>query len=160
MALSSSTLATELAALTPTDTPGAAEQTLAMAYGEYMKAAEAGGVPIFASAVDSLAVPAMVGAMAFSLGSAADGAAVIVAGVSAFWSAMVGAPASFFATATAITAPPFATLAADLAATFVANVITSATLEQATSAMASDIHLATAGQGTATFPGPVTSPIV
>lgn len=160
MALLQTTLATALEELVPTSGEGVAEQRLAAAYGAYMKQAVAGAVPIVAAAVDATAIPAMASAMAFALGSAADGAAVVVAGVTAFWAAMVAAPAAFFAGAIVITAPPFGGLAAALAATFSANTSGAVSLVDAVNAMATDMHSATAGIGTATFPGPVVSAIV
>lgn len=160
MALAQSTLAAELQTLSPTAISGEGEQRLAQAYGDYIKAAVAGAVPIVAAAVDALAVPAMANAMSFVHGSAANGAAVVTAGVTAFWAAMVATPASFFATATVIAPPPFAVLSATLAVTFTTNTAGAKSLADATSAMAADLHAATSGQGTATFPGPVVSAIV
>jgi hypothetical protein len=161
MALSQATLAFELQTMAPTSTPGVAEIRLATAYGVYMKVATAGVVPIITSAINSLAVPAMTSAMTFVPGaSAAGGAAVVTAGLTAFWGAMVAAPPAFFALATVITPPPFGTLTAELTAVFVNNVATNADLIDATEAMAKPLHLQTVGLGSATFPGPIVSPIV
>ncbi len=154
MTLSQSQLSTEIQAMVPT--AGAAEMTLAVAFGEYMKEAIAAAVPIIDSAIDSTAVPAMASAMSFSAGaSAAAGAAVVRSGIDAFWAAMVAVPASFFATATLITPPVYAGLSVPLAATFVANAATSASLADSADDMAADIHPLTSGIGTATFPGPI-----
>lgn len=160
MALSSSTLATELEALIPTATPGVSELRLATAYGEYMKGGAAGAVPIIVAAVDATAIPAMAGAMAFVVGTPANGAAVVLAGVTAFWAAMAATPAAFFAAATVVTPPAFASLAAALAAVFVANTVGELSLADSAATMATALHTATASQGSATFPGPVVRPVV
>lgn len=161
MALKQSTLATELQSLAPTTTAGAAELRLAEAYGNYMHAAVANGVPIVAAAVDATAVPAMAAAMTFAAGAtASQGAAVVSDGVSAFWAALVAAPATFFVGATVITQPPFATLVAALAAVFESNTSAERSLADAVAEVATVLHTATASQGTATFPGPVVAPIL
>jgi hypothetical protein len=159
MALSQSTLADELEAMTPTAVASVAAQRLATAYGDYMKGAAAGAVPITAAAVDSTAVPAMASAMTFVVGTPASGAAVMLAGVAAFWAAMAAAPPAFFAGATVVTPPTFASLAAALAAAFMTNASGAASLEDAMAALAAAFHAGTAGQGTATLPGPVVTPI-
>lgn len=160
MALVEATLATQIQTMTPTATPGVAEARLAAAYGVYMKGALAGAVPIVAAAVDSTAVPAMAGAMAFTAGAtAAAGAAVIQGGLVAFWAAMVAAPAVFFSGATVVTPPTFAALSSALLATFAANLAPGTTLADASAALASALHAATVGQGSATFPPGVVSVI-
>ena len=160
MALVETTLATELEALVPTVAIGVGAARLATAYGHYMHDATAGGVPMSASAVDATAVPAMADALAFVPGaSAADGAAVLCAGVVAFWAAMAASPGSFFSGATAITPPTFATLPRALAAVFEACAVPGVPLSHAAAAIAGQLHAATAGLGTATRPGPVVAPI-
>lgn len=160
MPLSSTTLANEIEALTPTATAGVGELRLASAYGDYMHGAVAGAVPIIAAAVDATAVPAMAGAMTFATdATAAQGAAVVTAGVVAFWAAMAAAPATFFAGATLITPPAFASLTAALTAVLEDATADGATLEDAAADLAAGLHAATAGQGTATFFGPTVSPI-
>lgn len=150
--LSQGELATALEGLTPTVDADAGADALASAYATYMGKAVAGGTPIIRSAISATAAPAMTAAMNFaSDATAADGADVVVAGVQAFWDAMVAAPASFFSGATAITPPPFASLASSLAATFSGNLGSS--LEQAASTLAADLHGATDDQGTATIAG-------
>lgn len=154
MTLSQSQLSTEIQAMVPT--AGAAETTLAQAFGDYFKGAIAGAVTVIGSAIDSTAVPAMAGAMSFAEGATPlEGAGEIKAGIDAFWAAMVAAPASFFAAATLITPPAvYGTLPASLAATFIANTGASASLADSADDMAADIHPLTDGTGTATFPGP------
>lgn len=160
MPLSSTTLANEIEALTPTATAGVAESRLAAAYGNYMHGALTGAGPIIAAAVDALAVPAMADAMAFEAGAtAAQGAAIVRDGVAEFWIAMSASPASFFAGAMVIAPPSFAALTAALTAVFEAAAADSSTLEEAATAIAAALHAATAGQGTALFPGPIVSVI-
>lgn len=160
MALSQSTLATELENLVPTASASTAATTLAQAYGDYMKGAESNAVPITSASVDSLAVPAMAAAMTFTAGdTSAQGAAQFVAGLAAFWGAMVAAPASFFTGATVITPPPFTTTAASLATDFDNNTSNEETLADSAAALAATIHGDTDGIGTATFPGPTVAPI-
>jgi len=153
MALSESTLATALENMTPTLTAGEGEQALAEAYGDYMaNRAQASLVLITQASVESFAVPAMAGAMAFTPGaSSSEGAAAVVAGLVAFWGALVAAPALYFSGATLITPPTFAGLQAALAAAFDANTSGEATLEEAAEALGAVIHPATDNQGTATI---------
>jgi len=153
-----STLSTELQALVPTDNAVLAAQRLAQAYGDYMKDAEANLIPIVAAAVDSTAVPAMAGSMTFSF-AAADGAAQILAGVGAFWTAVAAAPATFFPGATIVTPPVFATLAASLVANFASNTLSSNSLIDSVDAVATSLHTATTG-ATATFPPAAPSAIL
>ena len=150
MALTESTLASELEALVPTTDAAAAVQTLADAYAAYMDGASSDGVPIQNTAT---AATAMAGAMSFPTAGTASGAGTALsAGVQAFWAAMVAAPATYFPAATVITPPAaLAALAAALTTVFGDNV--GSTLEDSAAAMAGVIHTASLG-GTATFPGP------
>lgn len=158
MALLLATLATELEALVPTSSELTGRQRLATAFGNYMHGAVSNGVGITTSRVDTVAVPAMRDAMAFSLpGTAAAAAATIVAGINAFWATMVASPAAFFTGATAITPPPYTSLAAALESTLASNIGLS--LEDAATEIATDIQVTTDNIGTATFPGPVVAPI-
>lgn len=153
MTLSQSALATEIENMVPT--LGSSSAILAQAYGDYMKDAIAGATPITAATVDSSAVPAMTAAMTFSQpGTPTSGATVITTGLTAFWGAMVAAPATFFSGATVITPPIFPPLIATLAATLLANATGSASLADSAAALAADIHLATDGIGTATIGTP------
>lgn len=155
MARLEATLASEIEALTPTTNAAGAVQTLADAYGVYMADAEANGVPIENVATG---VAAMASAMSFPVPSTpAEAGTQLANGVSAFWAAMVAAPATFFPGATAITTPPaLADLAPNLATVFAANVGRS--LEGCAAALADAMDTASTG-GTATFPGPVVAAI-
>lgn len=160
MALTEATLATALEDMEPTSSELEAEQTFSESYGTYMKQAIAGAAPIISAAVDSLAVPAMKTAVDFDCGdSCGDCADEMVEGFVAFWGAMVAAPASFFASATAISPPSFTGLAATLAATLADNSSNGYSLADCAAALAEDIHPATDNQGTATFPGPIVETI-
>ncbi len=156
MALSESTLADELENLTPTTDADAAVQTLADAYGDYMSDAVSNGIPILTV---TAAVEAMADAMEFPLpGTASAAATAIAAGVSAFWAAMVSAPATYFTAATVITPPAgLSGLAAALQSVLVSNVGLS--LADSAATMADPMHSASAA-GTATFPGPVVFALV
>ena len=163
MALSQSTLATNLELAQLSETFLAAGQALSNAFGEYMKEGTSNSVPITGSAVDSTAVPAMVAVLAPGLGvsfSIADFSTLLTNSIVAFWAAMVATPAAFLSGATVITPPTYAALAATLAVTLADNLSSKASIEVAMSAIASDIDTATAGLGTATFPGPIVAPII
>ena len=155
MSLLQSTLASTLQNLLPT--LNAAETTLAQAFGDYMKEASAGAVPINVVQIDSDGVPKMAAAMNFTADSTSiEGAEQLHIGILAFWGAMVTTPAMYFAGATAIVPPPYATLITDLAATLDANTSGAVSLADAAAALAADIHPMTTGLGTATLPGPST----
>lgn len=162
MALSKTKLRNELQNMVPTSSPAGAAATLATAYAEYMKDAVglAGGQPIIAAAIDGIAKPAMEAAMTFSdNASASAGAGVFKAGIVAFWATMVAAPGSFWLTATAITAPAFATLQNDLAVKFGTSVTSKWSLATWASQIATTIDQATDGNGTVTFPMSFPTPI-
>lgn len=157
MALLESKLESGLLTMSPTTTPGLAEQRFVDAVSEYMKGAAAGAVPIVAAAVDTQAKPAMLAALTFAPGSPEDAALSLQGGLTAFWGAVVAAPAVFFPGAVLVTPPTFAGLEGALTATFEDG--GNRTLSAAAAALAGDIHGETTGLGTATFPGPVVSPI-
>lgn len=125
---------------------------IAQAFGAYFKDANA-GTPVLAPAIDETAVPAMAAAMTFpTVGTPASGAAVFTAGYTAFWTAMVGAPVSFFAGATVITpATGLAALATAVAAIFPLNNLPDITTAQAAANLATAIHPNAGLTGTATF---------
>jgi hypothetical protein len=158
VALSESTLAAELANMVPTMSEGDAATALAQAYADYMDNAIANGgspVPIIAAAVQAQ-VTGMASVVDFEAGdSASEGAAEVIKCFNRLWDRMVAFPASFFSGATAVTKPTFAGLQAALAATFTANTTNRRSRAQSAAALAADIHPATDGKGTATFPGPV-----
>lgn len=156
MALSQATLAGELENLVPTISAASASATIAIAFGEYMKAATVGPMSIVGASVDSLAVPAMAAAMTFDSGDTeADGAAVIGAGLTAFWATMAAAPGAFFVGAVVITPAPSAAIVSAIATIFEDK---TRTVEEAADAMATAIHSSTDNIGTASN-GVSTSPI-
>lgn len=164
MALSQSTLASEMqAAIELLTAPGApsAEQLQAQAFGNYFKGATFVGVPVVPSSVDSLAVPAMAAAMVFTVpGTPSSGAAALTAGYSAFWGAIVAAPASFWPAAGVVTpATGLASLSSALAATFPTNNNPSTTKAQAAANLAAVIH-ANAGLTGSALLGLAPTPIV
>ncbi|MCP4448274.1 MAG: hypothetical protein GY811_23485 [Myxococcales bacterium] len=149
MALTESTLATELEALTPDATALEAVHRFAAAYAAYIAGATVSGSPILAT---SAGETAMVENMAFPLpGTAAGAAAAISAGVVAYWGAMVATPAAHFTGATIITPPP--EILALTAALTVTLADASKTLAQQAAAMAGDLHAASTG-ATATLAAP------
>ena len=166
MALSQSTLASEMeAAITQLTAPGApsAEQAQAQAFGDYFKDATHNGVAILPSPVDSLAVPAMVAAMAFTVpGTPSSGATALTAGYTAFWGAIVAAPVTFWPAAGVVTpAAGLATLATAIAVVFSTNNDPSITKAQAAANLASVIHPNAGLGGTALIGlGPAFAPIL
>lgn len=160
MALSQATLATELENMSPSSSESLAIEAFSQAYGDYMKTAIAGAVPIIGAAIDSIAVPAMRAAIDWDPGdSCLEGTTEMVEGLAAFWASMVAAPASFFADAIAISPPSFAGLATTLHVTLCDNQDAGKTLAESAAEMAQDIHPSTDEQGTATFPGPIVETI-
>lgn len=143
--------------------PGAENppQEISAAFGRYFGDSIANGIPVTKESVTTLAVPAMTAAMAFLPGGTpADGAAVFVAGFTAFWGAMSAAPPSFFTGATVITPPPgLATLAAAIVSAFALNLLATE-LAVAAANLAAVFHPSAGLGGTATFPGPVVAPIL
>lgn len=157
MAMSQSTLATELEKMTPSDNEADSIQALTDAYGVFATGAAA-GVPISSAGVD-LGKTAMSGAL---VGMSADGAGItkIPAAVAAFWVA-AAVPVSFVGSI-AVVPPPNAGLAALLAVTLPANMAASATLAQAAAALAANMYSQAIIGGLVTFPGapPVVVPIL
>lgn len=159
MALSQTTLADELENMIPTTTPGDSEQELADAYGEYMKEAIAGAIPIGQTNIPNC-VSAMVAAMTFDPDhTSSKGAVVWKAGLQAFWGYMVANPTQFWLGASAITAPSFSSLQGDLADAFDDNTDNFESLEDSMAAIAAVIHPATDNVGSVTYPGPIIYPI-
>jgi hypothetical protein len=160
MALSESTLATELANMEPTSSESAAATALAQAFADYMDNAVAGtwgGVPINAAAVQAQ-VSAMAAAVDFEAGdTATEGAQEVRKCFWVLWTAMFTAPATFFTGAIAITPPNYGAngLVAALATTFGENVSIPRDLEDSAAELAADIHPRTDDQASATFPGPI-----
>lgn len=165
MALLQSTLASEiesaLASLSSASAP-TAENTHATTFGSYFKDAYHNGVPVIASAVDSIAVPAMVAAMVFSAGSPAEGAAQLAAGYSAFWAAIVAAPVSFWPASGVVTPPAgLASLAGSFVSVFSTNNDPSISITDAAGNMAAILHPDAGLGGTALIgAGPAFAPII
>ena len=165
MALSQSMLASEMqAALDALTAPSApsAEQAQAQAFGNYFKDAQHNAVFILPGPVDSLAVPAMTAAMTFTIGTPATAAAVLTAGYTAFWGAIVASPAAFWPAAGVVTpAVGLATLAVALAAVFPVNNAPSITKAQAAANLAAVIHPSAGLTGSALIgAGPAFAPIL
>lgn len=162
MALSESTLASQVETALASAAGGSSAATaLATAFATYFKGATLNGAPVVGAAVDSIAKPAMVSAMAFSnTATAAAGAAVLAGGLAAFWSAIAGAASTFWPAATTVTPPPgLGSLAADLLDVFDENLDDGVTRTQAAANLAEALH-DDAGTGGAGVVTSVTLPIV
>ncbi len=151
MAMSESTLATELENLAPTSTESEAAQTLTDAYGVYAAGAIAGGVPITSAGVD-LGKAAMLPALA---GMSADGAGITIipSAVVAFWNGVAGGLSTSFVGATAITPPPHATLPSAFASLMPTNTSGDVTKAEAAASIAEIMHADAIVGGTVTYPG-------
>lgn len=156
--MASATLANQLLNLDPVATELQARQTLTDAYGVYASAAVAGAVAITVAGIN-LGKAAMLAALV-GMNASGAGAAKLVAGVQAFWTAVAGGLATSFAGATAITPPPHAGLLALLTSSFATNTSGAASKASATSLIASNFHAQAIIGGTVTFPGPVVQPIL
>lgn len=157
MTMSSGTLATELANLIPAASEAVAAATLAVAYATFAADAVAGVVSITAAGV-GLGKAAMLSALV-GMSTPGAGPAVITSAVQAFWVAVAAGLATSFAAATAITPPPHAGLQVLLEVAFVANTASRASLVDAAQAIATAMASQAIIGGTATFPGPIISPI-
>lgn len=158
MAMSQSVLAGQLVNLVPAATEATAITRLADAYATFATDAAAGAVPITTAGV-ALGKAAMQLAL-IGISTPGAGAAVLTSAVQAFWSAVAGGLATSFSGATAIVPPPNAGLQALLVTTFGTNTASQASLGAATNAVATALYNQAIIGGTATFPGPVVSPIV
>ena len=162
MTLDVDTLATELQNCLPVDNEADAIDNFASAFETYFYDAACAGLSV---ASDSLDGP--IGDMKTAMtGYSVAAVASMVAGLNAFWSsvgdnvAVIWAKVPPFAS---VTPPPgLATLAAALTATGAANVANKASLEDATAAIAANIHAATLGATAtdSTTPTPLTFPIL
>jgi hypothetical protein len=157
MAMSQATLATELDnEIQNTATLIAAINAWAVAWKTYFTDAESNGVPILTPILDT-AEAAMAGAMG-ALGT--NAAAAITSGITSWWATLVASPPVVFTGCVAIApAPGIAGIAAALVPVFLANTIGGLSKADALSAIAGVLHPANLG-GTATFPGPVVTPIL
>lgn len=151
MTMAEATLAGELRALTPTTNEADAITALVDAYGTYAADAAAG-----AATVPSTNIEAGKAAMASVLvGMSIDNAGIakIPASVIAFWAAAVVPP---WPPAVSGVAPPNATLAGLLAKTFEDNRVESRSFEDATGAVAEDMHSQAIVGGLMNIPPPPT----
>jgi len=136
-----------------------ARAALALAWANYFYNATSNGVPVTPGSLAG-AQAAMAAALT-GMSVSGAGAAAIQAGITAFWTAIVGTPPAIFAAATVITPPPtLGGIAAALPPVFAANTMPGVTKTQALNAIAIVLH-ANGGIGSiATFPGPVVAPIL
>lgn len=149
-------LKTELQNLTPTGTEAAAASTLATGWDTYFADSASNGVPYSGAPGPKSAMQSALSGMSAS----GAGAAKIQAAVTAYWTAIVGAPAVAFPGATLVTPPAtLSTIAAALAPVFASNVSGGVSLSTAAQNVANALHPLNLG-GTATFPGPVVAPIL
>ena len=161
MTRAAATLEIELLNLALYDTEAAAIVAWADAFGVYFaNATTAVGGPILAPGLATAKAAMALGLAGLSTG----GAAAIASGVSAFWLAGVGAPVTWWAAASLIVPPVALTaLQAQLETTFTQNIDEEASKATSMQRIADNIHTActgTATDGTATFPGPIVSPIL
>lgn len=157
MALSQTTLADALVNMVPCSDPDDGALAFAQAVADYMDdaVADSPSFPIIGAAVQAQ-VSAMAAAVSFSDdATSTEGATELKKAIDALWTAMVAAPATFFAGAIAITPPTYAGLVAAMADTMDDNTSIPRDLEDSADELASDIHSATDGQGTATWSGPI-----
>lgn len=157
MAMVEATLATELQNLTPTSTESSAITALVDAYATYAADAEA-ATPIKSTGID-LGKTAMASALS-GMSASGAGLTIIPNAILAFWNGVAAGLATSFDGATAISAPPHATLETLFAATAAANTSGSKTLIEATEAIAADMHANAIVGGTVTTPGPTVTPII
>lgn len=158
MAMSASTLATELRHLTPVATEAAAIVNLANAYGVFAAEAQANGVTISSPAVAAgkLAMQAaLVGMNAPGAGALKMQNAVI-----AFWGAVALLLAGAFTGATVITPPPNAGLVAALAVVFASNTSSALNINDATQSVANVFYAQAIIGGTVTFPPSLVAPLL
>lgn len=144
MALSDSTLASGLEALVPVDDEADAIQAIVDAWSAYFAESTVNGVTATPGSFDA-GLSAMQSAM---VGISADGAgsASLVAGVTAFWSAIASLATSIWITAPVVLVSPIvppaglAALQAALEAAFVANTAGSASLADSAATVALALH--------------------
>lgn len=167
MALSSTTLANELAALTPTTSAATAAARMADAFDAYFQGASVSGVvPVAGSTA-----PARAALLAAMPGLSGPGAAAgqLAAGISAYWAALVPliavvwiVPGFTVVPGSLIVPGGLAGLAGAIQSAFGANQTANAPLVAAATTLAAAIHAANIG-GTVTLQaigGPPPPPIV
>lgn len=144
MALSSSTLADGLEALTPTDSESAAISAIVSAWDAYFGGSTVNGVTAtpgsYAAGLSAMQA-ALVG-----LSATGAGAAALAAGVTAFWAGIAGLATTIWITAPVILVPPIvpppglAALSAALSAAFASNTSGSSSLADCAAAVATILH--------------------
>lgn len=151
MPLSDSALASDLdAAVSLVTTEPEAIDAWGDTIGAWFEAATANGSPAAPAGV----APATAALKSGLVGLSTAGAPAIVAGITAFWGALV--PATVFPPATVIVPPPtIATMGPALLAVFASNVASGASQSSALAAIATVIYTNGFVGGTATFPAPV-----
>ena len=157
MPLTAATLKSGLEALEPTDDPMAAANKIADAFDAYFKENVAGPIP---GTGDVGAKATMLGSLS-GLDAPSGAAAIIAAGITAYWGVVAGAAAAvWIAVPPAISAVPpagLAGLAPALIASFVANTSGELSLADSAGAMADAIHGTQSG-GMVIFPPPAPPP--
>lgn len=157
MPLNPSTLANQLANMTPTDSEIEAIGKFTDAYIAFMSEAQCGPYPIIPAALQGTPKTAMMGAMT---GMSTAGAASIQLGITAFWGAMVPIAITLFPTATVIVPPPtLATISGLLIPVFTANTSGKLELQPACTTIASVIYTGSLGGMAAIMIPPAPSPI-
>ena len=156
MALTQSTLATEIENLVPTSSEAAAAAALAAAYVTYFDDSTVSGASLVSGST-SAGEAAMVAALA-GMSAPGAGAASIQAGVTAFWTAQLGLATAMWITAPIVLIPPIIPpvglvgIAAALTPVFASNTSGGLSLSAAAAAIAAVLHPASLG---ATVPGSI-----
>lgn len=156
MALSASTLSTQLQNLTPTSSEATAITNLVDAYGAY--AASAAALTTISTAGINSGKAAMQSVLS-GMSTSGAGLTLIPNAVIAFWTAVAANLASFSG-ATAITPPPHATIVASFATITAANKNGSASLADSCAAIAANWHTNAVTEGTVTTAGPTVTAIL
>jgi hypothetical protein len=129
-----------------------------LAWLQYFGMASA-GIPIVAPALAGPPAQTMRAALV-GMSAPDAGPLAIQKAIIAFWAALSAAPVAFFPLATAITPPPtLSKISADITEVALANTSGNVPAPAACLAFATAIHSCNQG-GTATFPGPVVTPII
>jgi len=147
MALVSATLASSLATLEPTDSVSVAIDRIATAFTNYFGGASVLGALAAPAVLDGAPKSAMAGAMG-GLNSIGGAAGAISAGISAFWSALLGLeatiwimiPPTIMIPSTTILPPGLGGLTAAIQGAFDANVAAGSDLASAANTLAAAIH--------------------
>ncbi len=157
MPLVQATLSTNLQNIADSTDEPTARTAMAGAFGGYMAAAQSNGIPLNPG-VEATARAAMDAALV-GMSAPGAGAAAVQIGVVAYWTAL-NVPGAF-GVSIAPTVPPagLAGLSAALATVFAANIASRLDKAPACDAIAAVWHPLMLG-GLATFPGPVTFPIL